>query len=166
MKPSIHAVYSLIISSIKSASLHSGDRLPAIGINTGLNPPPAGSKIVEKIRVVCQNGVQVHSYQEEKTMRKLFIIISAPLIFASSVHAAVNINTATQQELQTVSGITSAKAKAIIDYRSKAGKFRTTEDLTKVEGISPRYLNMKQLYKDVTVTGPTILKVEAKPAGK
>jgi len=140
--------------------------LSAIGINTGLNPPPAGSKIVEKIRVVCQNGMQVHSYQEEKTMRKLLIIISAPLIFAGSVHAAVNINTATQEELQTVSGITSAKAKAIIDYRSKAGKFRTTEDLTKVDGINRRYLDMKQLYKDVTVTGPTVLKVGAKPAGK
>lgn len=45
-------------------------------------------------------------------MRKLFIIISAPLIFVGSVHAAVNINTATQEELQTLSGITSSKAKA------------------------------------------------------
>jgi competence protein ComEA len=99
-------------------------------------------------------------------MRKLLIIISAPLIFAGGVHAAVNINTATQQELQTLSGITSAKAKAIIEYRSKAGKFRTAEDLTKVDGLNPRYLDMKQLYKDVSVSGPTVLKVGAKPAGK
>ncbi|MBN9133745.1 MAG: competence protein ComEA [Nitrosomonadales bacterium SCN 54-20] len=99
-------------------------------------------------------------------MRKLLIIISAPLIFAGGAHAAVNINTATQQELQTLSGITSAKAKAIIEYRSKAGKFRTAEDLTKVDGLNPRYLDMKQLYKDVSVSGPTVLKVGAKPAGK
>lgn len=99
-------------------------------------------------------------------MRKLLIIISAPLIFAGGVHAAVNINTATQQELQTLSGITSAKARAIIEYRSKAGKFRTAEDLTKVDGLNPRYLDMKQLYKDVSVSGPTVLKVGAKPADK
>ena len=100
-------------------------------------------------------------------MRKLLIIISAPLIFAGGVHAAVNINTATQEELQTLSGITSAKARAIIEYRSKAGKFRTAEDLTKVDGLNPRYLDMKQLYKDVSVAGPTVLKVVgAKPAGK
>ena len=99
-------------------------------------------------------------------MRKLFIIFATSLIFAGSVHAAVNINTATQEELQTLSGITSSKAKAIIEYRSKAGKFRTAEDLTKVDGINPRYLDMKQIYKDVTVTGPTVLKVGAKAAGK
>ena len=99
-------------------------------------------------------------------MRKLSIIIAAPLIFAGSLHAAVNINTATQEELKTLSGITSAKAKAIIDYRSKAGKFMRVEDLTKVDGINPRYLDLKQLYKDAAVTGPTVLKVGAVPAGK
>ncbi len=98
-------------------------------------------------------------------MHKLFMLIAVPLLLAGGagrIHAAVNINTATQEELQTLSGITSSKAKAIIDYRSKAGKFRTAEDLTKVEGIDPRYLDMKQIYRDVTVSGPTILKVQAK----
>lgn len=99
-------------------------------------------------------------------MRKLFMTIAVPLFLAGGAHAAVNINTATQEELQTLSGITSSKAKAIIDYRSKAGKFRTAEDLTKVEGLNPRYLDMKQLYRDVTVSGPTILKVGAKAAAK
>jgi competence protein ComEA len=42
----------------------------------------------------------------------------------------------------------------------------TAEDLTKVDGLNPRYLDMKQLYKDVSVAGPTVLKVGAKPAGK
>lgn len=99
-------------------------------------------------------------------MHKLFMIIAAPLIFAGSVNAAVNINTASQEELQTLSGITSSKAKAIIEYRSKAGKFTTAADLTKVEGINPRYLDMKQLYKDITVSGPTVLKVGAKSMAK
>ena len=94
-------------------------------------------------------------------MKRLFLILILLLTFNGGVYAAVNINTATQQELQTLSGITSAKAKAIIEYRSKAGKFRTAEDLTKVDGLNPRYLDMKQLYKDVSVAGPTVLKVGA-----
>ena len=99
-------------------------------------------------------------------MRKLFVTIAVPLLLAGGAHAAVNINTATQEELQTLSGITSFKAKAIIDYRSKAGKFRTAEDLKKVEGLDPRYLDMNQIYRDVTVSGPTVLKVGAKSAAK
>ena len=95
-------------------------------------------------------------------MKKLFTVIGMSLLFSGGVHAAVNINTATQEELQTLSGITTAKAKAIIDYRSKAGKFRTAEDLNKVEGLNARYLDMNQLYKDITLTGPTVLKLGGK----
>jgi comEA protein len=70
----------------------------------------------------------------------------------AAVCAAVNINTASQEELQAVKGVTAAKAKAIIDYRSKAGAFRSTDDLTKVEGISARTVDMQQLCKDASVT--------------
>ena len=47
----------------------------------------------------------------------------------------VNINTATQSQLEELPGIGSSKAKAIIEYREKNGKFETIEDLQKVEGI-------------------------------
>ncbi|MDE2367019.1 MAG: helix-hairpin-helix domain-containing protein, partial [Betaproteobacteria bacterium] len=77
---------------------------------------------------------------------------------------AVNINTATQEELQTLKGITATKAKAIIDYRSKAGAFRSTDDLTKVEGISSHSVDMQQLRKDATVTGPTVVRHGGKAA--
>ena len=99
--------------------------------------------------------------ESAKNMTKLFLLLITLFVFTGAAFAAVNINTATQQELQTLSGITSAKARAIIEYRSKAGKFRTAEDLTKVDGLNPRYLDMKQLYKDVSVAGPTVLKVGA-----
>jgi competence protein ComEA len=99
-------------------------------------------------------------------MRKLLVILALPLLFAGTAFGAVNINTATQEELQTVSGITAAKAKAIIDYRSKAGKFKSTEDLAKVDGVNEQQLDMKQLYREVTVTGPTVLKTKEKSAAK
>jgi competence protein ComEA len=62
--------------------------------------------------------------------------------------------------------MTAAKAKAIIDYRSKAGAFRSTDDLTKVEGTSAHTVDMQQLRKDASVTSPTVLRNETKPAAK
>lgn len=47
----------------------------------------------------------------------------------------VNINTATTQELTTLSGIGDAKAQDIIDYRTLNGNFKTIEDIKNVSGI-------------------------------
>lgn len=47
----------------------------------------------------------------------------------------VNINTASKEELMTLSGIGEKKAEAIIQYREASGGFQTTEELMQVEGI-------------------------------
>ena len=47
----------------------------------------------------------------------------------------VNINTATIQELTTLSGVGEAKAEDIIEYRSTNGNFKTVEDIKNVSGI-------------------------------
>ena len=46
----------------------------------------------------------------------------------------VNINTASKEELMTLSGVGESKAIAIIDYRSK-NRFNTIEDIMNVSGI-------------------------------
>jgi len=100
-------------------------------------------------------------------MKNLFIIIATLFAFSGSAYAYVNINTATQAELETLktSGITSTKAKAIIDYRTKAGSFKKVDDIEKVDGINNHSVNMEQLRRDISVTGPTVLKTTA-PATK
>lgn len=50
----------------------------------------------------------------------------------------VNLNTATVQELQTLSGIGEKKAEAIITYREVNGSFQTIDDLKKVKGIGEK----------------------------
>lgn len=47
----------------------------------------------------------------------------------------INLNTATAQQLTSLPGIGEAKALAIIEYRNKAGRFESTEEIKNVSGI-------------------------------
>ncbi len=47
----------------------------------------------------------------------------------------VNVNTATAEELETLTGIGPSLAQAIVDYRAEHGAFRSAEDLLLVKGI-------------------------------
>lgn len=47
----------------------------------------------------------------------------------------INVNTATAEELETLTGIGPSLAQAIIDYRAEHGAFETAEDLLNVKGI-------------------------------
>jgi len=56
----------------------------------------------------------------------------------------ININTATQSELESLSGIGPSMASKIIDYRDKSGKFKNKEDIKNVPGIgSSKYEAIK-----------------------
>lgn len=57
----------------------------------------------------------------------------------------ININSASAQELQKLSGIGETLAQRIIDYREKNGSFTSIEDLKKVSGIGDaRYESLKE----------------------
>src|SRR5919112_2556407 len=68
-------------------------------------------------------------------MKQLLSLITALFLSIGMAFGAVNVNTATQAELETLNGIGPAKAKAIIDHRTKHGPFKSFEDLDKVSGI-------------------------------
>lgn len=61
----------------------------------------------------------------------------------------VNINTATSEELQTLTGVGEATAKAIIDERERNGPFASIEDLMRVSGIGEK--KFEKLREDICV---------------
>ena len=67
-------------------------------------------------------------------MKRIFLLLSG-LMFCMQVWAVVDLNTANQAQLEGVNGIGPAKAKAIIDYRTKNGAFKSVDDLDKVSGF-------------------------------
>lgn len=63
----------------------------------------------------------------------------------SSQTDKIRINYATQEEVETLSGIGPSKAQAIIDYRDENGLFKTIEDLLNISGIGEKTLeNIKE----------------------
>jgi competence protein ComEA len=95
-------------------------------------------------------------------MKKLLVVLVLWFAFAGAALAAVNINTATKEELTTLKGIGEKKAQAIIDYRKKNGDFKSVDDLEKVEGIGPG--TMKQIRSQLTTTGKTTIDKPEKAA--
>jgi competence protein ComEA len=48
----------------------------------------------------------------------------------------VDLNTASEEELAEVSDIGQQRARKIVEYRNRSGKFNSVDDLVKVEGFS------------------------------
>lgn len=93
-------------------------------------------------------------------MKKFFTLLLVLGLASFNALADVNINTATQAQLETLHGIGPGKAKAIIDYRAKNGPFKSLDDLDKVKGIGPGTL--KHLKSDIKFSGETVVKAADK----
>lgn len=88
-------------------------------------------KEVEIVTENSGNGVEVSDMQEE------------------SSNGLININKATETELETLNGIGPSLALKIIEYREKNGKFKTVDDIKNVPGIGENKFNNIKDYIDV-----------------
>lgn len=71
-------------------------------------------------------------------MKKLLIALFAFFAFSGLAMAAVDINTATMEQLEALKGVGPAKAKAIVEHRTKNGPFKTVDDLEAVKGFGKK----------------------------
>ena len=82
-------------------------------------------------------------------MKSFLALIVALLSCISMAFAAVNLNTASVDELDAVKGIGPSKAKAIVDYRTKNGPFKSVDDLKEVKGFGEK--SVAKLRPELTV---------------
>ncbi|WP_432721678.1 ComEA family DNA-binding protein [Jeongeupia wiesaeckerbachi] len=84
-------------------------------------------------------------------MKKWLAAFVGMFLLCASVFAAVDLNTATAQQLEGLNGIGPTKAKSIVDYRTQNGAFKTPEDIMKVPGIKEGTFN--KIKGDISVGG-------------
>ena len=89
------------------------------------------------------------------------LLLALAIAFAAPLaHAALDLNTATKEQLVALSGIGPAKAQAFLDYRTQHGGFKSIDELKDVKGIGAR--QFEKLRPELTLA-PT---AGAKPASR
>lgn len=97
-------------------------------------------------------------------MKKFLLVVFAWFAFMGLAFAAtpVDLNSANQTQLEVVKGIGPVKAKAIVEYRTKNGPFKSVDDLQKVTGFGKA--SVGKLRSEVTVGGAKSADVSASDA--
>ena len=122
--------------------------------NPGIYELPAGSRIYEAVKAAggftenaaeesvnlaspIEDGVQIRIYSKEEA--ETLAAGAAPFdgfeASGEGKEPVVNLNTASKEELMTLSGIGESRAEDIIRYREENGGFQNIEDIMKVSGI-------------------------------
>jgi competence protein ComEA len=79
------------------------------------------------------------------------LLASAPAMAAGkpAPTAKVNLNTATVEQLTTLPGVGPKLAARIVEYRQKAGAFRSTQELINVRGVGEKNFSKIEAYLTV-----------------
>jgi competence protein ComEA len=101
-------------------------------------------------------------FSQEGLMKRLALLLALALCSATAF-AAINLNTATKEELVALPGIGPTKAQAILDYRSSHGQFKSIEEVKDVKGIGAK--RFEKLKGELTVVGASVKpSASARPA--
>lgn len=113
----------------------SGDRvIDLIEKAGGLNEKANESAINFAMRVTDEMVLYVPAIGEELNLP----LDAGATLTNSSNRDKVNLNTATQSDLETLPGIGPAKAQTILEYREQNGPFQTIEDIMKISGFGEK----------------------------
>lgn len=76
--------------------------------------------------------------EDEGKLENIQVGSSGDAVSGRTSGGLVNLNAATQEDLETLTGIGPSKANAILEYRETVGKFKEVDDLKKVTGIGEK----------------------------
>ena len=135
-------------------SLPSGSRVKDAIEKSGGLKSDADSNLVN-LAMLVEDGMQVWvPYQsiDKADTDMPFAMEVEPTTGGAEVNR-ININTANQIELESLSGIGPSRAQAIIQYRLEKGPFKEIEEIQEVSGIGP--VTFEKIEPFITVIGST-----------
>jgi competence protein ComEA len=89
-----------------------------------------------------------------------FLVVGFPTV-SSAQGKAVNINTASVEELSLLPRVGSVVAQRIVDFREKNGRFKSLEDLMLVQGVGEKTFEL--IRPHISLAGETTLSEKVKP---
>lgn len=103
-------------------------------------------KITDEMVIIIYSKSEVKDFEKTKETEKIVqekcikkdenaLKNDACITASAKTSGKVSINTATKEELMTLTGIGDSKAEDIIKYREENGPFKTIEDIKNVSGI-------------------------------
>lgn len=127
--------------------LPKGSRIyEAVAAAGGMTDQAAGERLNQAATV--EDGQQIYVLSKEEAAKNAKPAGGEAGVLEASIpgmpqaeDGKVDLNTATAEELMTLSGIGEAKAEAILRYREEHGGFQKVEELMEVEGIKEGVFN-------------------------
>jgi competence protein ComEA len=91
----------------------------------------------------------------------LCVLVTSFPTMSQAQKEAVNINTASVEQLTLLPRVGSVVAQRIVDFRDKNGRFKNLEDLMLVQGVGEKTFEL--IRPHITITGETTLTEKVKP---
>lgn len=128
-------IYVHVCGSVKNPGVYelsAGDRADAAVKAAGGLLEDADEKAVN-LAEVLSDGVQVYVPSKEENIP--LAQTEKKDTYAAGNSGLINVNSASMEELMSLSGIGESKAMAIIQYREENGRFASIEEIKNVKGI-------------------------------
>ncbi|TMU85608.1 hypothetical protein FGG79_10360 [Bacillus sp. BHET2] len=114
-----------------------GDRLKFVIDRAGGFTEAADEKVMNlAVKVIDEMMIYVPKVGEVETHPEL--LTPFPTSESNNANSKLNINTATQEEFETLPGIGPAKAATFVQYREENGPFASIEDIQNISGIGEK----------------------------